>query len=499
MRHASISRTHRIALLVLTLVPGYLSPDLTAIAAPKGEVTWSPAALNVTVVQGTAKQINLQLTSTAGLTPGLFVTPEIAPFLVTRLPGGAEIKPSQIRQVAASIAAPADSRVGTYEGTVHVRQGNRTIPATLKVSIHIVAGSAEVVPEEVASPTPDRVVTTDTGFRVVVDELDVILKQDVSDQRELIARIAADTGGVVIGSIPGLSIYQLRFPGQTPDTLEGIASYIETLAGVESVSLNILGTVHVSPPNDPLFAEDWDTNIADGLNRHLEFARAPSAWELTTGNSSIRAAVIDARFDWLHPDLLPNIVVRGSDMPPWFTYKVPAADLGTGHGTITAGTLCARGNNSLGVTGFAWRCSLDVYDAEDSSTRGSAKRPEIDNNVAISAMKNAVDNGARVVNLSFGNTCADVTVSCLERLEKLAKKYAKAIRYSIDHRTNNQVLWIFAAGNEAVDAGLSLSGILEAQFPERVVVVGAAEVPPATPVGVYVPGRGVRRIVGIGA
>ncbi len=130
-------------------------------------------------------------------------------------------------------------------------------------------------------------------------------------------------------------------------------------------------------PNDPEFSALW------GISR----IRAPGAWDLTTGASSVVVADIDTGVDYAHPDLAANMwhnpgEIAGNGLDDDGNgyvddvYGMASADDVTdpgdpmdvqGHGTHTAGIIAGVGDNGVGVTGVAWRAgimALRFFDAQ---------------------------------------------------------------------------------------------------------------------------------------
>jgi hypothetical protein len=102
-----------------------------------------------------------------------------------------------------------------------------------------------------------------------------------------------------------------------------------------------------------------------------------------------------------------------------------------GHGTHVAGIAAARGNNnSLGVAGVAWQCKIMPLRAGFRSNAGDFLE---DDDIA-SALVYAADNGARVINMSFGD-------NSLSYLLQDAVRYASA----------RGCVLVAAAGNSPVE------------------------------------------------
>jgi serine protease len=123
----------------------------------------------------------------------------------------------------------------------------------------------------------------------------------------------------------------------------------------------------------------------------IDMVHARDAWPFTKG-AGIRVADIDTGIDLTHPDL-PNIVASAT-----FT-SLPVQDSALLHGTHTAGTIAAP-DNSIGVVGVAPQAGLLVAQVFDSA--GNAYDSDI-----IAAIQWAVNNGAKVINMSLGGTTYD--------------------------------------------------------------------------------------------
>jgi len=138
----------------------------------------------------------------------------------------------------------------------------------------------------------------------------------------------------------------------------------------------------------------------------------PGAWHFTTGDPSIIVAVIDTGIEWTHIDLSANIWsnddsctggvdndVNGfiDDCRGWdFVNSDNNPDDDNGHGTPVSGIIAAVRNNGIQGTGSAPNVTLMPLKVLDSGGSGF-------NSDIIAAMNYAVDNGARIINLSLGS------------------------------------------------------------------------------------------------
>jgi subtilisin family serine protease len=133
-------------------------------------------------------------------------------------------------------------------------------------------------------------------------------------------------------------------------------------------------------PNDPLAARQW----------YLQQVRAFDAWaEEPPGLAGVLVAIIDSGVDAGHPDLADGIVAGKSFVGgDWRNDS-------QGHGTFVAGIIGARTNDAVGIAGMALGADLLVAKVvgEDRTISLEAE---------AKAMRWAIAQGARVINLSLG-------------------------------------------------------------------------------------------------
>jgi hypothetical protein len=104
--------------------------------AHQPSIAWSSPAVYAGITSTTTVTKTLTFTSNQVLQGiSLEAVPEIAKFVqiqpstVSKLPAG------QPQTVRLTFSAPAGAQFGAYDGTIHVRDGSRTLPQTLKTSI----------------------------------------------------------------------------------------------------------------------------------------------------------------------------------------------------------------------------------------------------------------------------------------------------------------------------------------------------------------------------
>jgi subtilisin family serine protease len=129
--------------------------------------------------------------------------------------------------------------------------------------------------------------------------------------------------------------------------------------------------------NDPLLSTQWHLNNAGGKGAITgEDVKAFSAWDVTPGGKpKVVIAIVDDGVDIDHPDLQANIWVNPKAAAPdrngrnffddnfdprphYFHGPFDDTVLNDIHGTACAGVAAAVGNNSAGVAGVAYACTI---------------------------------------------------------------------------------------------------------------------------------------------
>ena len=247
-----------------------------------------------------------------------------------------------------------------------------------------------------------------------------------------IARIVAAMGGKL----------KYRMYGFIDTYVVDIASSSLKLSGygseIESVEDNL--PLYASAiPNDSLYGCQWGC-------RMMYFAEG---WDVQKGESNIPpviVAVLDTGVNLTHEDLVSNLITPTPTDQCNFTVDMtdpkatnPSDD--NGHGTHVAGIISAVSNNSIGVAGMAWNVKILPVKVLDSAGNG-------DYAGVSSGIKYAVDQGAKVINLSMGGP-APYTIPSV---------FIEAYNYAAAHN----VTIVAAAGNEngPVNFPASYSGVI---------------------------------------
>jgi subtilisin family serine protease len=162
-------------------------------------------------------------------------------------------------------------------------------------------------------------------------------------------------------------------------------------------------------PNDPLFAQQWQFLNTTYAGADIQ---ATQAWDVTTGSQDIVLAVVDSGLQFTHPDFTNRLWTNPGEIPGngidddnngfvddvhgWNFYAgSPDISPTLGHGTSVASQVGAATNNGVGVAGVNWNSPLMILNIFSPS--GWATDAD-----AADAIVYACDNGARVINASWG-------------------------------------------------------------------------------------------------
>jgi subtilisin family serine protease len=225
---------------------------------------------------------------------------------------------------------------------------------------------------------------------------------------------------------------------------------------VEYAEPNYIMRALATTPNDPQFGQLWGLhNTGENGGTADADIDAPEAWDIHTGSTDVVIAVLDTGIDFDHYD-----IGNGSNSNIWTnTGEIPGNGIdddgngyiddvhgwdfvgedndptdyyhdywgNAGHGTHVAGTIAALGNNSVGITGVNWYAS--IMPLRILGAQGATDTPR-----AIAAIMYAADNGAKVINASWGGGGP-----------------SQALEDAISYANDRGCLFVAAAGNGGDD------------------------------------------------
>jgi len=242
-------------------------------------------------------------------------------------------------------------------------------------------------------------------------------------------------------------IYLLRFPRGT-DILSLMDRH-RSDPDIDYIQLNHLYRPCAEVvPNDPRFDEQWD----------MERIRMPEAWSVEKGSEDVVIAIVDTGVNYEHEDIKNKIWRNPGEVPGngidddgngfvddyigWDFTDAPTMpgrgdytewdndpmDEG-GHGSHVAGIAGAQPDNSVGIAGVAWRCRIMPVRAGFRVLTGGTYLQDDD---AAAAIVYAADNGAKVINMSWGD-----------------EEPSLLIRDAIDYAYSRGCVLVAAAGNDS--------------------------------------------------
>ncbi len=269
-----------------------------------------------------------------------------------------------------------------------------------------------------------------------------------------ISSILSDEDLNAVQFFPGTKIFHVE--GNSSESYEHILKRLNENQKVAYAAPNLPISTSTSP-NDPYYSYLWALhNIGQDGGTIGDDIGMESVWSVLTGSSDIIVAIVDTGIDYNHEDLAANMWINPGEIPnnnidddhngyvdDYYGYNFydynndPMDDFF--HGTHVAGTIGAVGDNGIGVTGINWHVKLMAVKFLNSSGSGYLSD-------AIPAIEYAVDNGAKILNNSWGfNSGAPIPS---DYTQEIYQPLRDAIKYADDHG----VIFVAAAGNSGVDS-----------------------------------------------
>ncbi|WP_433010695.1 S8 family serine peptidase [Kribbella sp. CA-294648] len=168
------------------------------------------------------------------------------------------------------------------------------------------------------------------------------------------------------------------------------------------------------------------------LDRSTKQIGTPTAWQSGYDGKGVKVAVLDTGYDAQHPDLRKQVIGSQSFIP-----DQPVHDR-HGHGTHTASVVAGLGTASAGKRkGVAPGAQLLIGKVLDDNGTGLDSE-------AIAGMEWAVQQGAKVINLSLGGLPSDGTDPMSEAVDRLS--------------ASSDALFVIAAGNAGAEETVGSPG-----------------------------------------
>jgi subtilisin family serine protease len=306
------------------------------------------------------------------------------------------------------------------------------------------ARAASFVPGEVVFLLPSESSSAPGQVGLASERLGAVFQRHSIQQFERIDR------GTRFQQVARPQVWRIRSDASEFDP-EAVAAELRASGAVLAACPNYKVDWHATVPNDPFLYLQWHVN--DGGDADIDL---PEAWDIAQGDSSVVIAIIDTGVDIGHPDLQPNIHRNWAEIPnnsidddgngyvddvngwdmgvddndpsPQPTFDMSGVDVAF-HGTFVAGIAGALPNNATGIAGAGWNCRimpLKIGDALGETTL----------DIVAEAITYAIDNGASIINTSFGVKDEPSADSLFQALAAYAE--------------SEDVLWTASAGNDSV-------------------------------------------------
>lgn len=270
---------------------------------------------------------------------------------------------------------------------------------------------------------------------------ELLVKFAPNEKRGLIADVNSKIGAELVETLGDLGWVRVKIPAGT--TVEDAISRFRKQNGVVDAQPNFYYQL-AATPNDP----QYNNTGLYGLGK----ISAPAAWDLTTGSSTVVVADIDTGLRYTHEDIAANAwtnpgEINGNGVDDdgngyvddyyGFDFRYNDGDPAdeNGHGTHTAGTIGATGNNLIGITGVNWNVKLMAIKIYSASGTDSTSAMLVNAYNYVRIMKERGVN-IRVTNNSY----ADCPEAC---------GYDQATKDALDAMGDAGILNVFAAGNNS--------------------------------------------------
>jgi serine protease len=269
------------------------------------------------------------------------------------------------------------------------------------------------------------------------------LRSGVTSSASRVDDVVRSFGGQVMETIPdGPSKVHFDLPvGLSEDEAArytfALAASLSGMPGVMIAEPDFVMTAFAvqTTPNDPFYNLQW----------HYEQIQLPAAWDLTTGDSNIRVAVLDTG-SAPSSDLLPREVAgfdmiddpaiagdgNGRDSDPTDVGDSTGVQPSSFHGAHVAGTIGAATNNGQGVAAVTW--ATDIVHVRVLGIGGGSTF-DIQNAVLYAA--------------GLGNASGSTTPLCqVQNLSLGGGGFSQSFQNAINNATSAGSLIVAAAGNE---------------------------------------------------
>lgn len=259
-------------------------------------------------------------------------------------------------------------------------------------------------------------------------------------------------------NLPQINYYVFKIPSDY--TVSEMVFILKGYEIVEKCEPNYFTNTQ-DVPSDRLFNRQWSLDNPDQVNSDISILEA---WDIESGSPDVIVAVIDMGFDMNHEDLQENMWNNPGEIPDngidddyngyvddtigwdfvnqasglvdddcdWRNEDNDPTSLKSSHGNRVLGVIGATTDNGIGIAGIAANCQMMLIRAGFYNTEGIQV---LSTSAIIKGIIYAVENGARIINISSGSP-----------------NYSSSYKSALEYATNNGVLVVCSAGNDASNA-----------------------------------------------
>lgn len=155
-------------------------------------------------------------------------------------------------------------------------------------------------------------------------------------------------------------LLQIKLSAQSTRSTIELANWLQEQGWFDFAEPDFIRLLQPMHTSDPMIEEQWAL-YNDGENTLIYGGAVEAdmnvypAWNISTGISAIKVAIIDEGVDLQHPDLAQNLL-PGYDATG--QGSLGAANPADAHGTACAGVVAALGNNGIGIAGVAYNSKV---------------------------------------------------------------------------------------------------------------------------------------------